>query len=377
MDLRDLARANQKQILRFILRAGQTSRSDIARETGLAKSSITDITEKLIRAGILTELEAKRSTGRGRPVVMLALVPENSLLIVAEFADELARVQLVEPTGRVQKTHNRRLPKRASFEEYLAALKGGVSALARRRRDKVKGITIVGPGVVDPKKGMLLLDSHNAWRDKQLLAPFRRFGMPLFLQNGSRLRALAENWYGAARDVEDFLYFHLDTGIGGAIVTRGMIAEGPSHGAGEFGHTLSGEDGPPCPCGAKGCVESIASMRAIVKRIGRKDCRTFAAAWRLFQRGHPVARQAFEKAARTLGRCILNAAIAIGPTTVMIGGRMVDQTEGAILALIREEIESAGAFVDKLDIRSCALSDDRSSVLGAVAYALQEMNVEG
>ena len=76
----------------------------------------------------------------------------------------------------------------------------------------------------------------RTWRNRNIVEHLEAFGPPVLLQNGSRLRAFAENWYGATQDVDDFLYFHLDHGIGGAIVLSGNLVEGPSHGAGEFGH---------------------------------------------------------------------------------------------------------------------------------------------
>ena len=374
MDLRDLARANQKQILQLILRKGGISRTDIAKQSGLAKSSITEITERLLAAGVLSELAIKRTGRRGRPVVMLALDPRNSLVIVVECTDEVARARLVEPSGQVLRTFSRELGPRADFEEYVSLLRKGVHAVGRGRWEAVKAIVVIMAGVVDPQKGLLLSTSHSDWTNKQMLKPFQDFRAQPFLQNVAHLCAVAENWYGVAQDVEDFLYFHLDAGIGGAIVIDGVLAEGPSHGAGEFGHmVVADDDGPECRCGARGCVESIASMRAIPRAIGRK-CADFAEAWHRFQEGDAIAREVFERAIRLLGRCILNAAVAIGPTTAVLGGRMVDETNGAIVALIREEMAGVSSFVGDLEVRRCALDEEHARIQGAVAYALQEMD---
>jgi len=376
MDIKDVARANRRQILQLIQRNDGLSRSQVASRTALAPSTVTEITEKLLRAGILSESEVKRTGRRGRPQVVLRLCPGKSLVVVSDCLDGEVRALLVDATGEVIEARNVDIADSSSFEDYLQATKKGVSAVGRRRWDDVKAITIVGPGIVDPKAGKLLLNTHHDWRDRQLLPPFRRYGKQLFLQNGSRLRALAESWYGASQDAADFLYFHLDAGIGGAIVMHGELAQGPSHGAGEFGHMIVADRGPRCPCGATGCAESLASMRAIVRATRRRSCRTFATAWRLFLDGDARAREAFERALTALTRCILNAAIAIGPTTVLVGGRMVDQTHGAIVDLLQRRISRTGALAGRLDLRRCALDDDRACTLGAVAYALQEMDIE-
>ena len=72
----------------------------------------------------------------------------------------------------------------------------------------------------------------------------------------------------------------------------------------------------------------------------------------------------------------MSAAVAIGPTTVLLGGKMVDDTAGEIVSLISKEVVKTRSFSSKLDIRKCAIRDDQSSVLGAVAYALQEIDID-
>lgn len=379
MNYRDIARANRREILRLMLRTGGISRVEIARQTGLAKSTVSDITDHLLTRGIIENREIRKSGRRGRPVVMLAMNPRKSRIIVADYSEEAVHAHLVDPTGRTRATETRSLPSQPSVEMYLSAQVEAVEAVARRRWSAVQGITLVGPGVVDAQAGVLLRSGFRGWQQVKFVEPFRRFGKPVFLQNGSRLRALAENWYGAAEDVDDFLYFHLDTGIGGAIVIDGLLLEGPSHGAGEFGHTVideDGSDGRECYCGARGCLESISSMPAIVRTLGSRRCSTFAEAWALYQKKDAAAVAVFDKAAEALARGILNAAVAIGPTTIVMGGRIVDQSAGEFVSLIREKLGARRYLADGLELRSCLLADDRAAILGAVAYALLEIDID-
>ena len=375
MNTQDTARANRRQILRLLLREGGLSRSEMAQRTGLAPSTVSDLTDRLLDLGVLTESNVRRSGRRGRPHVILNLSPDNTLVIVAEYADAEARAALVEPGGTILATATGPLGDDSDFEACLSAMQRGVAEVGRGNWERVKAITIVGPGVVDPADGRLLLNSHNGWRDRQMLDPFRRFERPVFLENGSRLRALAENWYGATEDIDDFIYFHLDTGIGGAIVMDGMLVEGPSHGAGEFGHMLTGGEGPLCACGARGCVESIASMRAVTAVLKSRDCTDFAGAWALFRQRHGRARNVFGSAVRALTQAILNASVALGPTTVLLGGRMVEQTDGEIVRLINVRLKRAKSLIGRLDVRRAGLPEQRSHILGALTYALQEIDI--
>jgi len=379
MNYQDLSKANRRQILRLILRTGGISRSDISLQCGLAKSTVSDITDRLLNIGIIKNLETRKSGRRGRPKVGLSINPRRCNIIVVSYCAEGVYAHLVGPTGKIKATESRPLSERVSLEDYLSAQVNAVECVGRRRWAGVQGITVVGPGVVDAKEGVLLVSGIRNWRMVQLLEPFRRFGKPIFLQNGSRLRALAESWYGAATDIDDFLYFHLDTGIGGAIVIDGTLLEGPSHGAGEFGHVLmdaSASDSAACFCGARGCLESIASMPAIVEAMGSPSCTRFIQAWKLYREGDSAAVQVFDRAANALARAVINAATAVGPTTALLGGGIVDETKGKFVSLIREKLETQHCLTEVPKVVRCSLADDRAAILGSVAYALQELDID-
>ena len=376
MDLQELGRTNRRQILRHILMTGGASRTEIAAHTGLAKSSITAITERLVSLGILRETTLKRKGNRGRPPVHLTFRPGNCLVVVAKPDAVAARAYLVAADGTVVDTRSEQLSAAASAPAMLAAVERCVSLVAQGRWRSVHAVTVIGPGVIDTATGALLISGTGSWQGTNLQAPLRGLPRQVLLQNGSRLRALAENWYGAARDVDDFVYFHLDSGIGGAVVLGGTLMDGPAYGAGEFGHMpLSAKEGAPCQCGLRSCVESVAAMPAIVRGIGN-GCATFADAWARYRQDDPEARQVFEPAVQTLARAVLSVAVALGPNTVLLGGRMVDQTDGAIVTLIRDRIGRSGSFRCNLDVRRCALRDEEAELLGAVAYALQETDYE-
>ena len=376
MDLADLARANRRQILKCILRDGGVARSDIARSTGLANSTVTEIVYRLMEKRILVTRELRRNGRRGRPALVLSLDPEGSLVVVADYSDVEARAHLTGPTGRIVRTETNPLPEQPSLAQYVAASVRAVERVGRGEWRNVQGITVIGPGVVDPDRGLLLQNSHFGWGAGKFVQPFRRFGKQIFLQNGARLRAVAENWYGAAVDCEDFLYFHLDRGIGGAIVLNGSLIEGPSHGAGEFGHIVVEPGGPSCACGARGCLEAIASVPAVVGALRRSGCSTLASAWDQYRRGTRTAVDVFKRAAAAIARSMLNAAITVGPKTVLVGGEMVDVTEGRIITLIRQRLDGQPSFLGSIELRACRLPESHSQVLGATVYALQELDLE-
>ncbi|MDP6113263.1 MAG: ROK family protein [Planctomycetota bacterium] len=375
MDLLSLARTNRRRVLRYLLRSGGGSRIQIAKNTHISPASLTEISDKLLRQGIVRVQEKASNGKRGRPPAILEISSERALVAVTELARGTASAHLVGPRGKVCGTETERVTKR-SFKDHLTAQKKALSAVCRGKWKNVRAISIVNLGISDRQRGILLIDSRNGWKQEPILGAFRCYGKPLFMQNGSRLRALAENWYGAAQDVDDFLYFHLDSGIGGAIVLNDTLLEGPSHGAGEFGHLLTDSE-EFCACGERGCLQSVASADAIVRSIGEKRCADFSGAWKLFERRDQRTLRIFAEAIRAIARAIQSMAIVIGPTTVLLGGSMVEHTNGAIVSHISEALaRTRKTFIGPLDLRRCALRDRQATTIGAAAYALQELDID-
>ena len=96
----------------------------------------------------------------------------------------------------------------------------------------------------------------------------------------------------------------------------------------------------------------------------------------MLQNKNSKASKIFDRAIDAIARVALIAVTATGPTTIVFGGRMVDQTDGRIVALIREKVSSLKSIAGKIDVRRSELSDERSYILGAVAFALQELDFE-
>jgi len=95
----------------------------------------------------------------------------------------------------------------------------------------------------------------------------RRIGMPLYLENDANAAALGEKWMGAAKDVQDFCFITLGTGVGGGLVLDGKIWHGADGMAGEVGHMTIDPHGPRCRCGNRGCLEMYASTKALRRMI--------------------------------------------------------------------------------------------------------------
>jgi len=232
----------------------------------------------------------------------------------------------------------------------IVALAGDLAAEGRRRfgADGVAGIGLAVPGLVDETRGVALRAVNLPWRDLALAAVVgARLGLPALLSHDVRAAAAAEAALGAGRASDDFLFVAIGTGIGAAIVHGGRPFLGAHGRAGELGHVVVEPDGPPCGCGARGCLEAIASAAAIERgyaaadggRSGgegageavdegdgagaaaRASAREVAA---LAQAGDPVASEVWARAARALGAALSDAVALLDPGLVVVGGGLAE-----------------------------------------------------
>ena len=144
------------------------------------------------------------------------------------------------------------------------------AALARAgvEREQLAGLGIASPGAVDVERGVVPnAPQLPGWQDVPLARLMaERVGVPAILENDASAAALGEHRFGAGRGTRHMLYITVSTGLGGGIIIDGELYRGKSGAAGELGHMIIDIDGPPCGCGARGCLEALASGTAIARR---------------------------------------------------------------------------------------------------------------
>lgn len=135
-------------------------------------------------------------------------------------------------------------------------------------RARLRGLGIASPGAVDSARGIVPgAPQLPGWRDVPLARLMEeRVGLAARLENDATAAALGEHRYGAGRGSRYMLYLTVSTGIGGGIIIDGEMYAGKSGAAGELGHVVIDMNGPPCGCGARGCLEALASGTAIARK---------------------------------------------------------------------------------------------------------------
>jgi glucokinase len=269
---------------------------------------------------------------------------------------------LVDDGGRVIARRHRPTPVPGAPEPGLEAMRAMAAELMTAAPDAARmaglGIGVAGP--VDSERGVSLFSPNLGWRDVEVGSFFERaFGLPVRVDNDVRVAALGEGWVGAARPYRSFIVITVGTGIGSGVVLDGRLWGGPGFSAGETGHIplRPDPDAPLCGCGRRGCLEALASGRAIARdamlAIERGEETALAAALREKDRlsardvaeaarvGDAVARRIFEEAADHLARGVVTVVDLFNPEAVVIGGGVAGAWDLLFPILEREVKERA------------------------------------
>lgn len=231
------------------------------------------------------------------------------------------------------------------------------------------GCGVVVPGIVDVTRGVGVRSVNLGWSDlpiRDLAAS--RLGLPVVVGHDVRAGLLAETRLGAARGERQVVFAPIGTGIAGALLLDGAIIEGDGR-AGELGHVVIDPDGPACPCGQRGCLETLASAGAVERAYAARTGTPVSAelvADRV-ARGEPEAREVWDRAVTALGRAITTVVTLTGVDLVLIGGGLAESRE-LLLAPLRADVAARLTFQRKPRIERAALGD-RAGSLGAACLA--------
>jgi len=271
--------------------------------------------------------------------------------------------------------HSRTEPTARGGDAAASALVSQVRGLTRRFAREVPDISpaVVGlsvPGIVNERTGTGVFSSNLGWRDAPIKALTEdALGLPVAFGHDVRAACLAEYELGAAMGARDAVILTVGTGIAGGIIVGGQLAIADGY-AGEIGHAPLDPNGPPCACGARGCVEQIASASAIRRRYqertgtpvtGSKEVRERADA------GDAVAEQVWVEAIDALALTIGQLTAFLGPEVVAIGGGL-SRAGDALFTPLRRGVQRLLSFHRLPQIVPAALLDD-AGLLGTALRA--------
>jgi glucokinase len=313
------------------------SRIELARAMELAPSTVGLYVDRLIEQGFLRE-GAKSRLAAGRPRVLLELNPKAGYFVGVEFeARQLTAISL-DFSNRTLKRHRQTLRTTDTADTVLSKIEGGVEAVSARGK-RLLGVGVAVPGTVDNERGIAVhYEFIRGWQDVPIVETLgENFGVPIFLENNVRSMALAERWFGLARECENFICLGIRSGIGAGVIIGGQLYRGENNFAGEIGGWVCpAETAPESSSTAK--LEELASVRAILNQLaaavanGRKSVLsgrpsrglTVDDLSRAARDGDQLVLEKLQGAGEILGRTICQMSLLLNPEMVIVAGPLAE-----------------------------------------------------
>lgn len=252
-------------VLDIIRRYGPINRYEIAKRTSLSPATITNITDRLIKAGFISEAPSTISK-RGRKPVNLTLSNGNHLSVGIEIDSRHIIGVVIGLNGDIIKSKKNCIDKSTPEDIFGETIRLYNSLIDNLDKNKILGLGIGIPGLIDPKNKKVLFSAVLGWKDVCVNKFFEDLGIPLFIEDNVRAITLGELWYGAGIGKDNLLCIGAGRGISAGIVINGSIYSGPNDRAGEFGHMVIEKDGKQCRCGNYGCLEAYVSTEVIIEK---------------------------------------------------------------------------------------------------------------
>jgi predicted NBD/HSP70 family sugar kinase/biotin operon repressor len=373
-----LRERNRNRVLGALRERGRISQADIARVTGLSRTTVHTLVSELKNSGLVHEVETSAHDIRGgRPAVQLMLRDSSLAVVGIDFGHSHVQVAVADIAHNVLAERRRDLDVRHDARTAIdTATRMVVEVLAEGHVER-KAVIAAGIGVPGPvDRGRGTAGSATilpGWTGVRIATEMQqRLGMPVEIENDANLGALAEMTWGAGRECSNFAYIKAATGIGAGIVIDGRLLRGASGTAGEIGHTTLDESGALCYCGNRGCLETVASGPAIIALVssGHPELLTLGQVIELASSGDARCRRAISDAGREIGVAVAGLCNLINPERVIVGG-LLSRVGELLLQPIRESIRRHAVFAaaERVEVVP-AVFVERAELLGSLALAL-------
>lgn len=376
---RQSRRINRTLVLQLLRTHGRLSGFDLAKRSGLSLTATYNVVEELLAAGVLVEHGVGQSRGGRRPI-LYSLNPSAGYVVGVDVSGHAAAAESFslcgDPVGRIEVPFE---PTRSA--SILASVLEAVACVVRKVPGPLLGIGVGAPGLVDTLHGTVLQSANLGWLDLPLgQIVSARFRRPVIVDNDANVAALAESWYGAGRGYRSLVYVRIDTGIGAGMVLGGQLYRGEWGVSGELGHTTIDPDGTVCTCGRTGCLETIATVPAIIQRVcslrggamtgnGPGFNEVVSAAYA----GDAVARRVLREAGKYLGAALGNLVNLLSPAILVLAGRVAGSGPllwEPMIAELRHRALSPAAGAVRV---TRAELGDRAGIVGAATVVLEQV----
>jgi glucokinase-like ROK family protein len=365
---------NKRLILKTIYAQHDISRANIARATSLTRTTVSNNVSELIEDGLVAEIGHGESRGGKRPI-LLSLVDNARNLIGIDLGNSEFRGGIFDLRGNILHCVNAHVND-CLGQDAVQLLYDLIDRLTALCTQQIAGIAIGTPGVTDATRGVVYEAVNLGWHNiplKELLE--ERYPFPIHVANDSQVAALGEYIFGQNREMPNLVVVKAGRGISAGVVLDGRLYIGERSGQGEIGHVVVEENGLLCRCGQRGCLETVASTRAIVERaqllaLGDinsplrhlsplPDYLTTDNIFTAFEAGDEAVRDIITDAGRYLGVAIAHLVALLNIQHIVIGGRMARFGQWLVDAIEQElSCRVLPKIAEETDISVSQLGED-------------------
>lgn len=362
-------------MLEFIRQVGPVSRAQIARDSGLSKPTVSQALSALERAKLVREA-GRSSGGKGPTAVLYELNPRAGWVVGIDVGRDRVRAAIADLTGDfiARRDERARVRSADTLLEQIGEISHGLASEAGIRWRQVTSAAVASPGVLEPSRRTVAL-AHNlpGWGRLGLVEALRKeLGTSLTFENDVNLATVGEQWRGLGKDVQNFVFLHVGTGVGMGLVVNGRLFRGAHGAAGEVGYLPLATADPHDPENLRhGALEGAVGAAGVVelaRSLGMQAPLTPRRIFNAARKGDPQARQVVELVADRIALAIAAVVPVVDPELVILGGG-IGQNGDLLLERVERELSTLSPFHPRIEIS--ALGED-AELNGAVATALQE-----
>jgi predicted NBD/HSP70 family sugar kinase len=369
-DVRDI---NRRIVLNLIRTRQPVSRADLARLSGMQRSTISIIVEQLIRERWVLEGATGRLPRGRRPTFLL--LNNDRVIVAVDVRPTQTTVAVADVNGKLSAQQVMETP--ADPERATRAIVRQVQSLVKAcRGKKIEGIGITLPGRYDHRRRTLAFAPNLQWPEWNICARLEEeTGLEVAAENAANACVLAAVWFGQAEGARDLVVITVSEGVGAGVMVNGQLMRGVGGMAGEFGHVPIESDGPLCSCGGRGCWEVFASNRAALRYYtGRQVADStllFGDLLTRAERGDRKAGEAIDRMVHYLGRGMRMLIAGLAPDRIIISGE-ITRAWTRIVPILEAEVRAQSLPGGRTPPVMPADEDGAARLRGAVALVLQK-----
>lgn len=389
-----LKQSNRSQILNILRFLGPTSRKDIAKMMQLTPAAVTILVNEMINEGILKEMGQSLEEDKrvGRKKVLIDINSNYKYVLGINIETELISIGVANLKGEVISSKTIELDYNKTYRETLLEICNECINLLWRNnitKEDVLGVGVGIIGLVDEKEG-LSLRAYGLWEEKVPVVKIieKNIGLKTVLENNVRALALSEIDNSMTDGLNNMLFIKYGPGIGATMIIDGEIYYGSCKTAGELGHTIIDLNGPKCKCGRNGCLESIASYKAILKHIksvfsskntpflydmcnGKEEDIDFNKVIQAYILGEKYIIEYLDKTIYYFAAGISNAISLFDPQRIVLYGEAFNND--VFLKKILSSLENLNTNKNIDEIIYISKQNNKTNYIGGVSLALREM----